>query len=585
MSKNADSSKGKSRVEPRVDSFGGLFLDDTDEDFEGLPDIEDDFLSPGYTQNVVLEEASIDEPLPGMDKVYIPREKEWDYDNADFHGDYEKSVRENNAQTKSDRSYGGHVVPVDDDFFEQLSNPSNKSKSASFSDSESQDEYFDEVEDDPIAILAKLSGVDSDPSTAVDTELAFDEVEDQEADDDDDLVNILAGIEGGGDNDDDDGEPRERLETNFRVSLDDEEIMQGFDIDEIISLAINRKASDVHINPGRRIGYRINGSIVKISDFDPIPGEVTRRIQQKIVTNVADDIFLENWELDTSYTLKTGIHRGRRVRASIAKTFEEVMMVMRIISQDIPQPEELEIEDELLEWTTLNRGLVMMNGPTGTGKSTTLASLVQKMQMERDEVILTVEKPVEYMYKDIGRAMIYQREVGRDTLSFSAALDSGMREDPDVILIGEVRNPVEVNALLYAADTGHLSLSTTHANSAAETVNRIKGMFTGEEQRRVLSTLASVSKGYASQVLCKTEDGKGRFAVREILVVDSEVSDLIMQGDNKGIRLYQEKRELTLDHKLIQAVNIGRCTPEQARSKSPDTRYFDYLMENRAKLL
>lgn len=568
-----------------MDSFGGSFLDATDDetedDFEGLPDIDEDFLSPGKTQNVVLEEASIDEPLPGMDKVYIPREKEWDFETADFHGDYEDSVKEGSSQSRSITDSEDIVLPTGDEIFEQYSNPVKNPRSR-------YSVPIDPEEDDAFAAIAQISGnkendedVDDDFDD-VDTDRAFEEVEDQEADDEDDLANILAGIEGSGDDDD---EPRERLETNFRINEDDEEIMHGFDIDEIISLGIDRGASDVHMNPGKRIGYRINGLIYKINDFEPIPGEVTRRIQQKIVTNVADGIFLENWELDTSYTIKSGVHRGRRVRLSVAKTFEEVMMVMRIISDTIPQPHELEIEPELLEWTTLNRGLVMMNGPTGTGKSTTLASLIQEMQMTRAQVIVTVEKPVEYVYKDQGKGFIYQREVGRDTLGFKVALDSAMREDPDIILIGEVRNPVEVDALLYAAETGHLALSTTHADSAAGTVNRIKSMFSGEEQRRILDTLAEESKGYASQVLCTTEDGKDRFAVREILVVDEEISDLIRQGNTRGMKHYQEKRKATLEHKLIEAVRSGRCTPEEARSKSPDTRYFDHLMAEEVKKL
>lgn len=571
---------------PREDFFGGSFLDATDEDFDGLPDIEEDFLSPGRTQNVVLEEASIDEPLPGMDKVYIPREKDWNYDTADFHGDYSPSTTDQSLSSPnpnmSVEASDDVVLPTGDEIFEEFSNPVRNPR-ARYS------AVTDPEEDDTFAALAQITGVGRDAEDLeddfddVDTDRAFEEVEDQEEDDEDDIANILAGIEGSGEDDDDD--PRERLETNFRINEDDEEMMHGFDIDQIISLGIDRGASDVHMNPGRRIGFRINGLIYKINDFEPIPGEVTRRIQQKIVTNVADGIFLENWELDTSYTVKSGVHRGRRVRLSVAKTFEEVMMVMRIISDTIPQPHALDMEPELLEWTTLNRGLVMMNGPTGTGKSTTLASLIQEMQMKRAQVIVTVEKPVEYVYKDQGKAFVYQREVGRDTLSFRAALDSAMREDPDIILIGEVRNPVEVDALLYAAETGHLALSTTHADSAAGTVNRIKSMFTGNEQKRILDTLAEESKGYASQVLCTTEDGKSRFAVREILVVDEEISDLIRQGDTKGMKRYQQNRKATLEHKLIEAVRSGRCTPEEARSKSPDTRYFDHLMAEEVKKL
>lgn len=547
-------------------SFGNGFLGAMDDELEaleteeegGLPLIEEDVLPAGKYQNVILEEASLDEPLPGMDKVYNPREEEWDYSTADFHGKYEEVAKRQHAASVAEPK----LLPAD------VYEP-------------------EEDEDDPLATLEAIAGIAPEPALYVedgsedqfvDTERAFDEIEDQDDDDYDEIAGILANIDGGSADGDDSDFETETLETNFRINSDDEELMQGFEIDEIISLAIEMKASDIHINPNQRIRFRINGSITSIMRFDPIPGEITRRIQQKIVTNVADDIFLENWELDTSYTVKSGPHRGRRVRVVVVKTFEEIAMVMRIISQDIPLPHELEIEDELLEWSELPNGLVLMNGPTGTGKSTTLASIIQNIQMRLDGVIITVEKPVEYMYKEQGRATVYQREVGRDTLSFGAALDSAMRMDPDVILIGEMRNAVEANAVIYAADTGHLSLSTTHANSAASTVSRIKKMFEGDERRQAMESLASVSRGFASQVLCKTVDGAGRFAVREILSITEPIADLIIQGDDRGIRKLQEAQGITLDHGLVKAVLQGRCTREEARSKSPSPRYFDALL-------
>jgi twitching motility protein PilT len=566
-------------------NFGDAFLGAMEDELDseelaeegGLPPIDEEILDSGASplQKVVLKEASLDEPLPGMDKVYIPREKDWDYATADFHGAYEADASSFEADAQSMGSQD-RVLP-------------SEPQPAPY---HSRVPFELESDDDALAMLDAIAGKPqtyerveptSDP---VDTERAFDDVEDQE-DDEDDLASILANIDRGYEDEEDD-DPRAakpRPETNFRITDEDEELMQGFEIDEIISFAIDQRASDIHINPNQRIGLRINGSIHKIDRFEPIPGEITRRIQQKIVTNVADDIFLKNWELDTSYTVKSGPHRGRRVRVSVTKGFEEVVMVMRIISQDIPLPHELEIEDELLEWSELPNGLVLMNGPTGTGKSTTLASIIQDIQMKRNGVIVTVEKPVEYMYRDQGLAMVYQREVGRDTLSFAAALDSAMRMDPDVILIGETRNSVEMDALLYAADTGHLSLSTTHANSTSETINRVKRMYAGDERRQALESLSAVARGFAAQVLCKTVDGNGRFAVREVLTVDREVSDLIIEGDNRGIRRLQEERGSTLDHGLVRAVSIGRTTVAEARAKSPSPRYFDALLADQPKIL
>lgn len=550
-----------------TDGFLGSMDDEIEQEEEsGLPLIEDELLDSGTYQNVILEEASIDEPLPGMEKSYVSREEEWDFATADFHGSYEDKYKSSSYISPESSSERKAKYAFEENVTE------------SRSDSEPIFEDYETPEDDTLSVLASLSGVIGGSKDDVDTDEAFDEVEDQD-EDFDDVESILAGITGVNEvKNPDDNELGNGLKTNFRVNEEDEELLQGFNVDQIISLAIDNKASDIHINPNQRVRYRVNGSIQPVHSFDPIPGEITRRIQQKITTNVADDIFLKNWELDTSYTVKDGPHRGRRVRVSVTKSFEEVVMVMRVISQNIPLPHELEIEDELLEWSELPNGLVIVNGPTGTGKSTTLASLIQSIQMRLAGVILTVEKPVEYMYKDQGKAIVYQREVGRDTLSFSAALDSGMRMDPDVILIGETRNAVEMDALLYAADTGHLALSTTHANSASEAVNRIKRMFSGDERRQAMESLSTVSRGFAAQVLCKTVDGNGRFAVREILSVDREISDLIMQGDNRGVRKVQEDRGITLDHGLVKAVQQGRCTIEEARSKSPNPRYFDALM-------
>jgi len=566
-------------------SFGDGFLGAMDDEVVGvqeeeaaLPLIEEDILDPGRYQEFELEEASLDEPLPGLERILEPREEKWDYATADAHGSYEAAAKRLRSE---DQTLG------------DTPSPSAAFENSSFDDGEV---YIPDPEESLMGMLGDATGglaeaeeVD-DPALAesVDTDSAFDEVEDQDSADDD-LESFFSSLGGAKDSDLADEEEveedsRERLQTNFRISDEDLELMQGFEVDEIISLAIDMGASDIHVPPGKRIRYRINGSMTVVNRFEPIPGEVTRRIQQRIVTNVADAIFLENWELDTSYTVRTGKHRGRRVRVSVTKGFEEVVLVMRIISDSIPLPAELEIEDELLAWSELPNGLVLMNGPTGTGKSTTLASIVQNIQMNLDGVIITVEKPVEYVYRDQGSALVYQREVGRDTLSFMAAMDSAMRMDPDVILIGEMRNAVEANAVIYAADTGHLSLSTTHANSAASTVSRIKKMFEGDEKRQAMESLASVSRGFASQVLCKTTDGKSRFAVREILTVDENIADLVVQGNDRAIRKVQEDRGITLDHGLIRAVRSGRCTVREARSKSSSPEYFDMLLSEEPKI-
>lgn len=558
--------------EEATSSFGGSFLDGWEEE-DALPLIEEETLSPGYVEDFELLEASLDEPLPGIEKVIVPREEEWDPDTAGFHGTYEGAAE---ARLKKHRE-----EEEEDDFGDPEATLAAMMGGSSEEESEPDFDDSEPFGDEP-----------------VDTESAFDDIEDQEDDDEDDVEAILAGLapraklsrsdeEDEDEDDEEDSQYSNKVETNFsfKSSEEDQELLQGFEIDEIIGMAIDLGASDIHINPGKKISLRINGSIVRAPRFDIIPGEITRRIQQKIVTNVADEIFLEHWELDTSYTVRTGAHRGRRVRVVVIKSLDQIAMIMRIISNTIPLPHELEIPQEVLEWSERPNGLILMNGPTGTGKTTTLASIIQNIQMNLAGIIVTVEKPIEYVYRDQGLAEIYQREVGRDTLSFGAALDAAMRSDPDVILIGEVRNSVEMGALLYAADTGHLAISTTHARSAPEVLTRIKRMFPNGEHQDIFGSLADLSRGFVSQKLCQTADGKGRFAVRELLRVDEdpEVAELVVQGDNRGLRKLQEQKKATMDHVLVGEVLSGRTTLEFARRLSDYPRYFDELFAERKR--
>lgn len=213
-----------------------------------------------------------------------------------------------------------------------------------------------------------------------------------------------------------------------------------------------------------------------------------------------------------------------------------------------------------------------------THNSTTLASIIREIQLNRSDKIITVEKPVEYVYGIAGRSSVTQREVGRDTKSFAAALDSAMRQHPDVLLIGEVRNQEEVSALLYAAETGHLAFSTMHTNSAPHTLNRIKRLFSGEEQVRILGDLSEVARGFSNQLLVKSLDGKSRSSVNEVLEVDDTVKQLILTGDVRGIVHYQEEQGITMEHELVKAVIEGRCSVEEARKVSSFRPRLDKLL-------
>jgi twitching motility protein PilT len=597
-----------------------------------------------------------------------------------------------------------------------------------------------------------------------------------------------------------------------------EDPFAGFVLDEILGDAIDVGASDVHITPEQEVRFTILGEISNRGYRVP-SGDLTQRVMQSILSNVVESVFVQELEVDTSYVIRSGKYRGRRLRVSVGKTFGDVFLVFRVISDVVPSPEELGVSRELLRWTELPNGLVMLNGPTGTGKalrvdtpvltpngyvplgdvrvgdelldgrldvcrvtwvspldanprlwevrlgdgqviyadgnhkwfvgvegeservlagrresckrvsvglravgallvdgvsfsldelyswvsafggrdeiagswgvfmalrywdcwsdgsgkydgrvsfgalagwfedrwstvggfvlmttdeivfggvgdrckfflpragsgefvevvsvsavevgsveygvtrclsvdspdesfvcgngvmthnSTTLASLVKRIQLTRHQKIITLERPVEFIFGSAFNSLVTQREIGRDARQFSTALDSAMRQAPDIIMVGEVRNKIEVNELLRAAETGHLTISTMHTNSAAATLNRIKSLYEGDDQLRVLASLSDVARGFANQVLLPTVDGQSRFAVWEVLTVTEAVAQLILAGDVKGIRDYQMSRGITMEHALVAAVEAGKCTPEAAFRKSASPHLFLQLAE------
>lgn len=604
-----------------------------------------------------------------------------------------------------------------------------------------------------------------------------------------------------------------------------------FDLDQVLIDAVEYGASDVHITPNDYLAFTRLGEIQRMEQYGIITGDLTESLLLHIVTHQLEADFVERLELDTSYVIHDGDYRGRRFRLSVGKSFGEIFYVFRVIADSIPTLDELDVSDTVRQWSSLPNGLVMMNGPTGTGKalalstpiptphgfttmgeisigdevydshmqtvavtglspidsspelyrvrlsdgqtiiadvnhqwivstresrmvqyhtnagariadrvaadlasrmllsvrpdvefvhedelyhhitgaaqyfyptldsvkrtlrfmdvpydcdiksgriyhvasvlkalerrlrqryeytidsplrvltvgemldssvpngfagfgipvagdtddwlfiesiervepddedyepvrcmsvssedhsylcadhvvthnSTTLASLLNNAINERAQKVVTVERPIEYTFSSSGKGYAVQREVGQDTRAFSSALDSAMRQAPDIIMIGESRNHDEIDQVLRAAESGHLTMTTMHTNSAAATINRIKSLFEGNEQQRILATLSDVSRGFANQVLVKSIDGQSRFAIREVLEFDSEVSNLVANGDVRGIRNYQVENHLTMEDGLVKAVVDGRCTREAARAQSAYPLVFDKMLKD-----
>lgn len=371
-----------------------------------------------------------------------------------------------------------------------------------------------------------------------------------------------------------------------REDDEDDDPLSGFKLDEVLAQAIDLGASDIDIIANDEVSYEILGDMHRASEFGMVTPEITSRLQLSIISHVLESDFVENLELDTAYVLRNGKHEGRRMRLSIGKSFGEIFLVFRVISDNIPTPDELGIPKELQDMCRLPSGAVLICGPTGSGKSTTFTSILRQLQLTQRKKILTIEKPVEYVYPKgpgSGLAVIVQREVGKDARGFAPALKSGMRQHPKIIMVGEVRDQEEVDELLRASETGHLALTTLHATSPPGAISRIMSMYEGEDRLRILTSMKDNFRGIANQTLVKSVDGTKRTSVYSILAVTPEVSEMIGRGDVEALQKHMRDNETTMDHGLIRAVEEGKCSLEEAESKSPYPAYFRELA--RAKKL
>ncbi|NLK20897.1 MAG: type IV pilus twitching motility protein PilT [Epulopiscium sp.] len=311
------------------------------------------------------------------------------------------------------------------------------------------------------------------------------------------------------------------------------------DIDKLLTFGSQSNASDIHITVGVPPIFRINGKLVPIDMPKLSPTDTEEVVMQLLKNSKRKEIFHREGELDFSYAVpKIG-----RFRVNVYRQRGTCAAALRTVAIDIPSLEELKMPAVIGDLSKHARGLVLVTGPTGSGKSTTLAAMIDKINNERACHILTLEDPIEYLHKH-KQSIVNQREIGPDTKSYSAALRSALREDPDVILVGEMRDLETIAIAITAAETGHLVLSTLHTIGAAQTVDRVIDVFPTEQQEQIRIQLANVLRGVISQQLLKTRDGKGRIAATEIMVTTPAISNLIREGKSHQI------------HSMIQTGNI-----------------------------
>ena len=327
--------------------------------------------------------------------------------------------------------------------------------------------------------------------------------------------------------------------------------------------------SDLHIRTGGLIRARIKGDITPLGNSIVTP-EIGEAICKEILGNRYEE-FVKNKEIDFTFKLDDNY----RFRGNAFYQMDGPSIVLRVIPVKILSFDELQLPQAIKKIVDVERGIVMVTGVTGSGKSTTLAAIINEINKTKKKHIITIEDPVEFVHKE-QQCIINQRSIGQDSLSFSNALKGALREDPDVILIGEMRDIETVEIALHAAETGHLVFSTLHTLDTKETINRVIGMFPPEEQNRVRLTLGSIVEGVLSQRLVKTIDGK-RAAAIEILLGTPRIQQLIMDNrDNEIIDSIEEGKEIygtqSFDQALIDLVMKGRITDEVAieNATSPD---------------
>lgn len=305
---------------------------------------------------------------------------------------------------------------------------------------------------------------------------------------------------------------------------------QLIDINSILSLAFKRKASDVHLKPGKHPVFRIDGKLIHIPEFPKLTSEDTLKVAASIMNNNTKAKFKETFEADFSYSVP---NLGRfRVNAYIQRG--TVAIVFRSIPKDIPKIDELNLPEVVKDISLENRGLILVTGTTGSGKSTTLASMINHINCNKNVNIITIEDPIEFLHRD-NQSIISQREVGSDTLNFSEALKRCLRQDPDVILVGEMRDLETIETAMLAAETGHLVMSTLHTLNAPETVNRIISVFPPYHQRQVRIQLASILRAVISMRLVARKDGKGRVPAVEIMVNTPTIRECIIDKDKTSM--------------------------------------------------
>src|SRR6187397_3445719 len=343
-------------------------------------------------------------------------------------------------------------------------------------------------------------------------------------------------------------------------------------IDSFFKFMKEQNASDLHLSTGNPPMLRIHGELVRI-DMPPLESDQLKALVYEIAPEQKIKTFEETGDVDFGYEFPG----FARFRANFFNQRSGIAAVFRLIPSKVLTADELGLPPVLKKFAMLKKGLVVVTGPTGSGKSTTLAAMVDYANLQRKDHILTVEDPIEFVHRS-QQSLINHREIGLHTKSFGSALRGALREDPDIILVGEMRDLETIELALTAASTGHLVFGTLHTQSAAKTVDRIIDVFPADQQNKIRATLSESLRGVVAQNLFKRVDKKGRVAALEVLVFTTAVANLVREGKTHQIPgMIQVGKKLgnqPLDDAIMEHLRMKRISPEEAYDKALDKKKF-----------
>jgi twitching motility protein PilT len=352
--------------------------------------------------------------------------------------------------------------------------------------------------------------------------------------------------------------------------------MENIRIEVLLQEVINQRASDLHIQVGLPPMLRIDGALGPIANTPVLDEEAVERLIFAILDQDQQQILLKDKEFDFSFAFG---NLGR-FRVNAFHERGNLAAALRLIPNEIPSIAELGLPQVVEKFADFPRGLVLVTGPTGSGKSTTLAALVDKINSEKAQHIITIEDPIEFTHKS-KRSVVVQREVHYDTYSFNAALRSALREDPDVVLIGEMRDLETISAAVTIAETGHLVFATLHTNSASQSIDRMVNVFPPHQQPQIKAQLANILQAIMAQRLIPMIGG-GRVAASEIMLANPAVRNIIREGKTHQLDAVIETSAAegmqSMDRTLVQMVQSGQITYDEAKNYAVDLQNFDRMM-------